>query len=174
MKLNTGPVIRVSFLKRLAAYFLDGVLIALISYFIRFILSAEIINIPGLEFGNKVLYSYSDISLTTYNFGNYAVKISSAEKAAMELCYDVPKTESFDELDQIISGLTTLRPRLIQELLEKCQSVKTKRLFMYLAEKHDHAWVKKLDLGKVHFGKGKRSLCRNGRYDDKYKIVVPK
>ena len=114
------------------------------------------------------------LGLTTYNSGNYEIKISSSERAALELCYDVPMRESFDELDQIMSGLTTLRPSMVQELLEKCGSVKTKRLFMYLAEKHNHAWVKKLNLDKVNFGTGKRSLCNNGYYDSKYKIVVPK
>jgi len=115
-----------------------------------------------------------ELGLTTYNFGNYDIKISSAEKAAMELCYEVPNRESFDETDQIMSGLGTLRPHLVQELLEKCKSIKTKRMFMYLAEKHDHAWVKKLDLKNVDFGKGKRALCSNGSYDSKYKIVIPK
>ena len=116
-----------------------------------------------------------ELGLTTYNFGNYEVKISSVERAAMELCYDVPNRESFGEMDQIMSGLMTLRPRLVQELLEKCKSVKTKRLFMHLAEKHDHSWLKKLDLKNVDFGKGKRSLSsNNGHYDSKYKIVVPK
>ena len=117
---------------------------------------------------------YTGLGLTTYNSGNYEIKISSSERAAIELCYDVPIRESFDELDQIMSGLTTLRPRIVQELLEKCGSVKTKRLFMYLAEKHNHAWVKKLNLEKVNFGTGKRSLCNNGHYNSKYKIVVPK
>ena len=116
----------------------------------------------------------AQLGVTTYNFDNYEVKISSSERAAIELCYDVPIRESFDELNQIMSGLTTLRPWLVQELLEKSNSVKTKRLFMYLAEKHDHAWVKKVDIEKVDFGKGKRSLCSNGHYDSKYKIVVPK
>ena len=114
------------------------------------------------------------LGLTTYSFGNYEIKVSAPEKAAIELCYDVPIRESFDELDQIMAGLTTLRPSMVQDLLEKCGSVKTKRLFMYLAEKHNHAWVKKLDLEKVNFGTGKRSLFSNGHYDNKYKIVVPK
>ncbi|MBU1086589.1 MAG: type IV toxin-antitoxin system AbiEi family antitoxin [Candidatus Omnitrophica bacterium] len=114
----------------------------------------------------------TELGLTTFNFGNYEIKISSAERAVVELCYDVPIRESFDELDQIMSGLTTLRPRMVQELLEKCGSVKAKRLFMYLAEKHNHAWVKKLNPEKVNFGTGKRSLCNDGHYDSKYKIVV--
>lgn len=115
-----------------------------------------------------------ELGLTTHNAGNYALKISSPERAALEFCYDVPIHGSFDELDQIMSGLTTLRPRVVQELLEKCGSVKTKRLFLYLAEKHGHAWVGKLDLERVGLGTGKRALCKNGRYDDKYKLVVPK
>lgn len=116
---------------------------------------------------------YITLGLTTYNAGNYEIKISSPERAALEFCYDIPIRESFDELDQIMSGLTTLRPRVIQELLEKCGSVKAKRLFMYLAEKHNHAWVNKLNLEKVNFGTGKRALCNNGHYDSKYRIVVP-
>jgi len=114
------------------------------------------------------------LGFTVYNAVNYEIKISSLERAVLEFCYDVPIRESFDELDQIMSGLTTLRPRVIQELLEKCGSIKTKRLFMYLAEKHKHAWVNKLNLQKVNFGIGKRALCHNGHYDSKYKLIVPK
>ena len=36
-----------------------------------------------------------------------------------------------------------------------------------------HSWVKKLDLSKVDFGKGKRMLVRGGRFDSKYNITVP-
>ena len=133
------------------------------------------------EWGVDIRYIMTDLfgknislGLSTYNTGNYEIKISSVERAALEFCYDVPIRESFDELDHIMSGLITLRARMVQELLEKCGSVKAKRLFMYLAEKHNHVWVKKIDLEKVNFGKGKRSLCKNGHYDSKYKIVVPK
>lgn len=114
------------------------------------------------------------LGLTTYNMGNYNIKISSPERAALEFCYNAPIQESVDELDRIMSGLTTLRPTTVQALLEKCGSVKTKRLFMYLAEKHKHAWGNKINLEKVNFGKGKRSLCKNGHYDSKYQIVIPK
>ena len=114
------------------------------------------------------------VGFKSYSFGNYEIKISSPERAALELCYDVPLQQSFDEMDQIMSGLLTLRPGMVQDLLEKCQSVKAKRLFMYIAEKHDHAWVGKIDLKRVDFGSGKRALCKNGYYDSKYKIVVPK
>jgi len=115
----------------------------------------------------------ADLGMTLYDTGNYEINISTLERAALEFCYDVPAKESFTELDEIMSSLTTLRPGLIKNLLEECNSVKAKRIFMYLAEKHEHAWVSRIDLAKVDFGKGKRALCKNGRYDPKYKIVVP-
>ena len=135
----------------------------------------------GCKWGVDVRYAMTGLfekapalGLTVYNTGNYEIKVSSPERAALELCYDVPIRESFDELDQIMSGLTTLRPRITQELLEKCGSIKAKRIFMYLAEKHDHAWVDRLDTKRVDFGTGKRALCHSGRYDSKYKIIVPR
>jgi hypothetical protein len=75
----------------------------------------------------------------------------------MEVLYGVPLVESFDEAKLLMEGLTTLRPRLVQGLLEKCASVKVKRLFMLLAESCKHSWVRKLDLTNVDFGKGKRA-----------------
>jgi len=85
----------------------------------------------------------------------------------------VPKEESYEEAKLLMEGLTTLRPRVVQTLLEHCASVKVKRLFMVLAEGCRHAWVKKLDLSKVDFGKGKRMLVRGGRFDSIYNITVP-
>ncbi|MHB1529062.1 MAG: type IV toxin-antitoxin system AbiEi family antitoxin domain-containing protein [Acidiferrobacteraceae bacterium] len=105
--------------------------------------------------------------------GVYAVRVSAPERAIMEVLYRVPKEESYEEARLLMEGLTTLRPRLVQALLEGCASVKVKRLFMVLAERGQHAWVKKLDLSHVDFGKGKRMLVRGGRLDSKYHISVP-
>jgi len=44
---------------------------------------------------------------------------------------------------------------------------------MLLAENCKHAWVKKVNLSKVDFGKGKRALIKGGRFDSKYNITVP-
>ena len=91
----------------------------------------------------------------------------------MEVLYGVPSEESYEEAMLLMQGLTTLRPRLVQALLEHCASVKVKRLFMVVAESCQHAWVKKVDVSKVDFGKGKRMLVRGGRFDPKYNITVP-
>lgn len=113
------------------------------------------------------------VGLTKQEMGPFAVRVSAPERAVMEVLYFVPKEESYEEAKLLMEGLTTLRPRLVQTLLESCASVKVKRLFMVLAESCRHAWVKKLDLSKVNFGKGKRMLVRGGRFDSKYNISVP-
>ncbi len=113
------------------------------------------------------------VGLTKQETGPFTVRVSTPERAMMEVLYFVPKEESYQEAKLLMEGLTTLRPRLVQTLLESCASVKVKRLFMVLAESCRHAWVKKLDLSKVNFGKGKRMLVRGGRFDSKYKISVP-
>jgi len=111
--------------------------------------------------------------LTSLEIGSYSVSIASPERAMMEVLYLAPHQESYEEAKLLMEGLTTLRPRLLQTLLERCNSVKVKRLFMVLAESFQHTWVKKLDLSKVDFGKGKRMLVRGGRFDSKYNITVP-
>jgi hypothetical protein len=73
-----------------------------------------------------------------------------------------------------MESLLTLRPALVQNLLETCNSVKIKRLFMYMAEKAGLPWVEKLDLGKVDFGKGDRTIVEGGRLDPNYRITVPR
>ena len=67
-----------------------------------------------------------------------------------------------------------LRPEVVQKLLEECRFVKVKRLFMYMAEKHRHPWVEKLDLSRIDFGKGKRRIVSGGELNPKYEITVPR
>lgn len=121
----------------------------------------------------KLFMDTTDAGLTKKDLGAYAVTISAPERAILEVLYLVPAEESFEEAGLLMEGLTTLRPRLVQALLEQCRSVKVKRLFLYLAETCNHAWVKKLDLSNVNLGKGKRMIVRGGHLDAKYNITVP-
>lgn len=121
----------------------------------------------------KLFADDPNAGLTKKELATYAITVSAPERAIMEVLYLVPAEESFEEAALLMEGLTTLRPRLVQSLLEQCRSVKVKRLFMFLAESCNHAWVKKLDLSKVDFGKGKRMIVKGGRFDVKYNITVP-
>ena len=44
-----------------------------------------------------------------------------------------------------MEGLRNLSPRRLQALLSDCKSVKVKRLFFWFAERHNHAWLQKID-----------------------------
>jgi hypothetical protein len=121
----------------------------------------------------KLFADDPDSGLTKKELATYAVTVSAPERAIMEVLYLVPAEETFEEAALLMEGLTTLRPRLVQSLLEQCRSVKVKRLFMFLAEACNHAWIKNLDLSKVNFGKGKRMIVKGGRLDAKYNITVP-
>ena len=114
-----------------------------------------------------------DIGITKEEIGEYHIVISSPERAILELLHFVPQMETLVSAKLLMEGLTTLRPQLVQELLEKCRSVKVKRLFMFLAEESGHEWVDLLDKTKINFGKGIRSIIKNGRLDPIYNITVP-
>lgn len=67
-----------------------------------------------------------------------------------------------------MEGLNNLKPSAVQELLEKCTSIKVKRLFLFMADKAGHEWPGHLDMEKVNLGSGKRSLVHDGAYNSKY------
>jgi hypothetical protein len=104
----------------------------------------------------------------------FSIQIASPERAAMEMLYLVPAKVGFDEALLVMEALTTLRPDVVQSLLEACRFVKVKRLFMYISEKHGHPWVGNLNLSRVDFGKGKRMIVSGGEFDIKYQITVPR
>lgn len=115
-----------------------------------------------------------DMGLTDVEFKTFSIKVSAAPRALMECLYLAPDNQDLVECYELMEGLNNLRPNQVQTLLEACTSVKVKRLFMVLAEKAGHSWVSYLDLGKVDFGRGKRSVVNNGAYVEKYQITVPR
>jgi len=119
------------------------------------------------------LFRERQMGFVSKDLGGYAITLSSTERAIMEMLQLVTTAESFQEADQLMAGMTTLRPVLVQKLLESCNSLKVKRLFMYLAEKNNHRWIEQLDLAKITFGSGKRMIVRGGRLDRHYQITVP-
>jgi len=104
---------------------------------------------------------------------SFSVTLSTPERAMMELIYLMPRHASFEGAQLMMESLTTLRPDVVQGLLENCQSIKVKRFFMWLAEQCQHKWVEQLKLDKVDFGKGKRSIFKGGVFNKKYQITVP-
>lgn len=116
----------------------------------------------------------TDIGMVELEMKSFSIKVSGAARAMIECLYLVPENQPLIECYELMEGLNNIRPLQVQELLEKCQSIKVKRLFLYLAEKAEHGWLQFLDLGKIYMGHGKRSIVSNGVYVSKYKITVPK
>ena len=99
--------------------------------------------------------------------------VSNPERSILELLDELPKRESFHQVDKLFEGLSSLSPRRLQTLLQACRSVKVKRLFFFFADRHHHAWLKRLDKSAVNLGSGKRKLAEGGRLDQTYQITVP-
>lgn len=105
--------------------------------------------------------------------GRWTIPVSLPERAILELLDELPAHESFEYVDKLVEGLTNVRPKIMQHLLEACRSIKVKRLFLFLAERHRHAWFKRLDVSRIDLGSGKRALVPSGRYSMQYRITVP-
>ena len=116
----------------------------------------------------------TDIGYTEVEFKNFKYRISNPARAMMECLYLTPTKQSLVECYEIMEGLNNLRPLQVQALLEQCSSVKVKRLFLYLAGKSGHAWVKHIHREKIDLGKGKRSIIKGGFYDPEYQITIDK
>src|SRR5690606_441471 len=86
---------------------------------------------------------------------------------------EVPKGESFHNVDVAFESLANLRPRLMTTLLAQCRSVKAKRLFFVYADKHSHAWRRHIDMSGIDLGKGDRALTPGGRLHPVYRITIP-
>ncbi len=118
------------------------------------------------EFGLK----HMDSSIKGYD-----LIVSSPERAIFELLYLVEKDGiSFEFVSEIYEGLTTLRPNVISQLLEQCDSKKVKRLFCFFMDYYDHQWKKFVNIDNLDIGTGKMQVVKGGAFDKKYLITVPK
>ncbi len=114
-------------------------------------------------------------SLTWTDSGDWywPLVLSTPERAVFELLNELPGKETFHQADMLLEGLTNLSPKRLNRLLRECRSVKVKRLFLWFADRHCHAWLKQLDRDRIDLGSGKRMLVRGGRLDPTYQITVP-
>ncbi len=116
----------------------------------------------------------TDLGLTELELKNFSIKISGAARALLECLYLARGKQDLSECYELMEGLNNLRPDQVQTLLEKCESVKVKRLFLFMAEKAGHSWLNYLKLNKIDLGSGKRSIIKGGAFDNKYQITIPK
>ena len=101
------------------------------------------------------------------------LRIATPERAYIEVLLEVPSKITFEHADQLMQGLTTLSPRSVQKLLEQCQNIKAKRLFLWMADRHNYVWLNKINRESITLGSGNRMIAKRGKLNTKYKITVP-
>lgn len=128
----------------------------------------------GVEFIlNKTDFLPPDIGMSATEEKSFTVITSGPARALLECLFLSPDHFSLSECYNLMEGLTTLHPDEVQGLLERCKSVKVVRLFLYMAWKAKHAWIKHLDMSRINAGKGKRSIVKAGVYIPEYQITIP-
>lgn len=127
---------------------------------------------PMGELSELALY---DLGLQWYQAapGADALICSTAERGMLELCAGVSNAALVYEVDALMQAMTTLRPQRVGLMLRCCRSIKAKRLFLALAERHQHAWLPYVSLEGVDLGRGKRALIPGGRLHPTYQITLP-
>ncbi len=128
---------------------------------------------PSKNVGSATDAAGTATAIQPWGQWNWSLVLSTPERAVLELLDELPSRETFHQVDQLFSGMANLSPRRLQELLADCRSVKVKRLFFYFADRHRHAWLKRLDKDAIELGTGKRMLVRGGKLDPTYQITVP-
>ena len=104
---------------------------------------------------------------------DWPLTVSTPERALFELLDELPNKESFHVVDKLVEGLTSLSPGRLNTTLADCHSVKVKRLFFFFADRHNPAWLKRIDREAIDLGSGDRMLVRGGKFDPVYRITVP-
>lgn len=158
LSLGGHPVLYLSlpFAQRLPAWFLN----------LPFARELQIIN-------STSLFDNNDDGLDDWQEQSASIKLSSPERAILEYCFLLPSKGDAEEAKQLMEGLTSLRPKLMQSLLKSCQSIKAKRLFLVLASLVNHPWYGRIEADELELGSGNRSLIQGGRMHPEFKITIP-
>lgn len=98
---------------------------------------------------------------------------ATPERALLELCGAPVNAALIYEVDALMQGMANLRPKRLEYLLQHCTSIKAKRIFLALAERHAHDWLSHISLAGVNLGRGKRGLIPGGRLHPTYQITLP-
>jgi len=126
-----------------------------------------------LRYRAAALFDDNALGLTSRKVEGFELRTATPERAMLEVLHDVPEAILVNDAMALMTGLTTARPAMVQELLQSCRSVKAKRLFLLMAETASHGWASRLDRDDFDLGKGKRVLGGGGHYFSSYQISLP-
>lgn len=114
------------------------------------------------------------LEIQEFSMGNHSIKISSRERAALELLHLAPRLYDFEEVRLIMDSLGTLRADVLTELLQQCRSEKARRLLLYFGDVQKHAWRDKIEIEKLQMSSTLlKIVSTNGKYNAKYNLFIP-
>lgn len=121
----------------------------------------------------------SDLPVTAINnrpFGHWdwPIPYASSELALIELVDEIADEAGFTMTDKYFESATTLRPKLLNELLSNSLKIQANRLFLWFAKRHNLPCFNSINLSEINLGKGKRMIVRGGALDKEFQITVPK
>jgi len=160
-----------------------------LSHYIRlekeplYLFSSHYVKLPkwilDQEWSNQIIHLKTkflpaDLALFNYSQDGLKIQISSPERAILECLFLTPNRFDTVECYHILEGLSNLRPKVLQELLENCNSIKVKRLFLFMASKANHQWLDFIDLPSIELGSGDRVIVKGGVYISDFRISIPK
>lgn len=124
----------------------------------------------------KIFNTIPPASITERPFGHWdwPIPYASVELALLELVDDVTDEAGFMMADKYFETATTLRPKLVNQLLSACSKVQVNRLFLWFAKRHKLQCFDSLKLSDINLGSGKRMIVRDGVLDKEFHITVPK
>jgi hypothetical protein len=125
----------------------------------------------GTATSNNTLHG--SVKQLPWGHWEWPLTVSTPERAILEMIEELPKRESFHQVDKMMEGLSTLSPRRLSKLLHDCKSVKVKRLFFFFAMRQHHRWLLQLKPEDYDLGSGKRMLEPGGKLDPRFQITVP-
>ncbi len=130
------------------------------------------------DYGYKLMFfstsTFLKPQLSEVKQDGHKLAIATPEQAILECLLLAPQYYNLLDIYLIMEQLSTLRPEIIQGLLEGTSNYKVKRLFLYMAKKAGHNWFSRINLEKVNIGKGKQKLVSGGVYLPDYMITIPK
>ena len=104
---------------------------------------------------------------------NWAARVSSRERALLEVLVNLCSDADFDNVDAIFRRVSLLRPHFMMEVLAACQSMTVRRLFFVFADRHPHGYLKLMDRDAIDLGSGSRVPVEGGKAHPEYNIYVP-
>ncbi len=122
------------------------------------------------------LFNDSNYSIKESKIGEFNLIISEIERALFEMLNDISTINDFLNARKIFEIIPGFRTVITQQLMESCQSIKAKRLFLFFSEEYKKDYFNKLKMNRIPLGSGVRNIAKNSRktkYIKKYNILIP-